>query len=307
MKKYFQKKIAYFILKNYFGGIPPLPVQTEIIQGPLTQKPFYDYFYNEVKGVIPEKYKHVLDKAIKPDPFMRTRPFITPAFELRNWEDENISIEQYLQNYKDEIRKDDEKPYYLLGNTMNGAVRDIMSGNIPDDYSDSKNLSVKQFIKLTKQKNYHGHMLKWAGETVRSSPECLVASIVNGNYGWPICTMSKEIQDDPDMVRLVLQNNPTDICYINAEMLDNIYAMEVLVEHEKHANCIIFASARVKNNYRLALKGLYYNKGAKTDFANFGIKIRDNDVLFLIAYMNDPKYTFMFASERLKKKYFFLE
>lgn len=291
------QKIQKIIARGLMGAVPKLPLdwgETQV-QGPLTQKPFNDHFYNEIEGYISNK--RILKKTMDGP----TRPFQTPGFSLEDWKSEDVKIEDFLKNYRK-----NEFGVALLGNLQIDAFLDLKNGQEPENFEIEGGIGINDFISKTKSKDYNGHMLKWGGKKVRESLDCLKASIDNRQYGWPICAMSEEIQNNPKAVRMVLENDPTDICYINAKMLDNLDAMEPVVRHKIYANCIKYSSARVKNNPRMALIGLYYKEGVKTKLGCFGDKIRDNDLFFLMAYNNDSQEAWRFTSDRLRNKYFFL-
>jgi hypothetical protein len=151
-----------------------------------------------------------------------------------------------------------------------------------------------------------GHLIKQGTKEARSSRKVLEAFIEHLHCGWPICMMTEDIQLDKEMAKLVMKNDPTDICYLRPEMIDNFEVMEEIVNHERCGNSIRYSTARVKNDKRIALIGLHYRKGEKVCFSSFGDQIRDDDTFFLIAYLNDD-YNFRYASERLRRKYWFLK
>lgn len=307
----FQKQIAKFILSNYFV-VPKEPVQfTQSIQGPLTQNKIIEYTRNKIYELFPDVDKELVLTFSEPDPFTGISQTCRVAFSLQDWDDKDMSLETYLDSQLKERQERNLGIEGLYGHNSEATLMELLHFNGSavkskgaNQYPDEK---PENLIEQMSSREYNGHWIRHSSYATRSNPEVLLKSIEKSGYGWPIIDMSEKIQLDVEMAKAVMRNNPTDICYLRPEMMDNLEVMEETVKHEKYANCIHYASARAKNEPRLAMIGLYFKEGEKTEFRAFGKQIRDDDMFFLMAYINEGTGAFYSASERLKQKYWFLK
>lgn len=313
----FKNYIAKVLLCWSFGGVPKLPKTfDQPIQGPLSRDMVIKYMRRNIVERCPYLDNERIDRFLEPDRFTGNSRVSQLAFALDTWTDDSMSLEEYLDSEMFEGNKRRktngfEGDYFLEGNFLGGnsqkALRDLVYRNKerPSDEGANQYPNEKpiELIEKMECKNFNGHWIRHSSFDTRSDREVLLKSMEKSGYGWPIIDMSEEIQLDTEIVKKVMENNPTDICYIRPEMLDNLEVMEVVVRHPVYANCIRYASARVKNDYRLALIGLRYKTGEKTRFNCFGDRIRDDDRLFLMAYPD----SWFGASKRLREKYWYLK
>lgn len=134
---------------------------------------------------------------------------------------------------------------------------------------------------------------------LRDDSKVLEKSIELASTGWCICIMSDRIQRDPNMAKIVLRNDPTDICYLRKEHLDNYDVMLECVKHKQYGNMIREASERLKNDKSLAIIGL--TLGA-TYFCSLGDEIKDDEEMLKLALKREPD-AWKDASKRLSDKY----
>lgn len=286
------------------------------IQGPLNRDMVIKYMKERIIAKCPDLDKNRIDLFLKPDEFTGNSRIAQLAFSLDGWTNESMSLEEYLDDKMEEDKKRRDEiglkgdPFLegrFLGGNSEQAMFDLVYRNKekPNDRGANQDPdeTPDELIAQMDRQAYNGHWIRASSYATRSEPRVLIESMNKSKYGWPIIDMAENLQLDIELVKKVMENDPTDICYIRPEMLDNLDVMETVVRHPRYANCIRYASARAKNDYRLALIGLHYKTGAKTRFNCFGDKIRDNDQLFLMAYP-DSWYG---ASDRLKAKYWFLK
>lgn len=146
--------------------------------------------------------------------------------------------------------------------------------------------------------NFHGRIVYTLSPELRDDPEVLRKAIEVSHAGWSICIMSDRIQRDPEMAKMVLRDDPTNIGYLRKEHLDNYDVIKTTVEHKKYGNMIREASDRLRNDKTLARIGL----SNKTCLSSFGDKIKDDEEMVELALLRDP-HAWHYASERLQKKY----
>lgn len=300
-----KQKIAKLLLR-WFGGPPPLPTTYEgNVQGPLTQQVFVDFVIKHVHRLYPEYSIAQLKRYLQPDEFTGRSEPAGAAFILNYWKNPDECIERFLERelleYKGDITAMFHSHLRLYLNEMVEGNTRVFDHTLP-----SEDLSVEAFIELTKRKDFVGHFLTQRSKVILSNPKVYEACVQNSGYGWPLIKMAEWIQMDIKYALMMIRNNPTDVCYLRQEWLDNMEIGEAIVSHPEYCNSIQYMSARVKNDRRLALMGLYYKEGTKADFGAFGSKIRDDDVLFLIAYIN-YNGSYHAASKRLRKKYWYLK
>jgi hypothetical protein len=285
-----QKLLAETMLNTIYGGVPTPDSYEENIQGPLTEEPFNNFVASRMlkSGTKQETVDEVMKDRV-----------VFPIWTFDSWNGDG-SLEDFLETLSYENFN------WLGAACINRAL--IIDGKekelkpLPNTSTSEEMIA---YIKDTKN-DYSGRMLSNASNEVLNNPEVLYASIKYRKCGFPIANMSKEHQLNVDIVRKVLDNDPTDICYIHPRMMDNIDAMESLVRHPKHSNCIQYAPPRIKNSKKLATIGLYLNTQSLTCLASFGAEIKDNERFFLMAYVRDQEQ-WRWGSDRLKRKFFYLE
>ena len=275
------------------GGVPhPLDFK-EYVQGPLTCKPFKDHIRKTLiaRGMEEE----VVDNALKDQ-------VVGPAFLLNRWLTEKHST---LNEFLDSLSEYD---YDHFARDIISRARNLNEGK-PMDWRGTDRRSawdMTQFIAHNSGYHsgaYNGHMLKDLKQEVIDDPTLLAVSIKFAGYGWPICLMSEKEQLKTSNVKMAMEHDTTDICYLHPSMLDNLEAMEYVARApDNGANCIAYATHRVRNSKRIATIALYENVKSPASLSVFGDGIRDDDQMFLLAYIRDPNQ-FQYGSERLKKKY----
>lgn len=277
MKKYIAEKLLH-----YYGGIPKLPSgYGEDVQGPLTHKQFVVYGKKRLEKELEKGLGMGLDnKWFKPNEVTGLVDVCDFAFALDDWTDKNQSLEGYLDERIKRMEAEKtpvRMPFFniILSNVSKYNLEKYLNGEPHKPYA------------------FCGTM----DDLFRNIKE---------RRGFCIHDLPEHIQLNPEAAKAVLRENPTDICYLRPEMMDNLEVIEETVKHTEYANCIRYASARAKNNKRLALLGLHYKEGRKTCFGCFGDDIRNDEVMFLMAYLNDS-YAYNQASARLQKKFFVLK
>lgn len=299
-----RRTIASFILEQ-MGGIDPLP-EKQVSSPTLTQERVNIFFRNKIRELFPEIDPNLLYEYTSNDEFYGARELCKLSFCLDGWTSTDQSFEEYMSSQFNNRTSFIHSP---LGDNSRIAFISLLQGEKIDNNCEYKgHLSENDLISIAKETKYRtcAHQIKKATKEARNSRKVLKTFIQECQCGWPICRMSEDIQMDKDMAKLVLQNDPSDICYLRPEMMDDVDVMEEIIKHPTGFNCIRYASARVKNDKRIAWLGLHYRDGVKLEFACFGDSIRDDDKLFLCAYLNDPN-NFKYASKRLRQKYFFLK
>lgn len=288
------------------GGVDPLPEKMDPAPEPtLTQERVNIFFRNKIRQLFPEIDPNLVYEYTRNDEFYGGRDLCSLSFCLDGWTSTDQTFEEYMSS---QFNKRASFVCSPLGDKARIEFMALLQeeNNFHSD-EDEGHLSEDDLIKIAQETKYRtcAHEIKNGTKEARSSRKVLQAFIEECKCGWPICRMSEDIQLDKDMAKLVLQNDPSDICYLRPEMMDDVDVMEEIVNHPTGFNCIRYASARVKNDKRIAWLGLHYRKGAKLCLSCFGDKVRDDDKFFLCAYLNS-KHNFYFGSERLKAKYWFL-
>lgn len=147
------------------------------------------------------------------------------------------------------------------------------------------------------KKNFHGRMVYTFSPELRDEPEILSKAINGSRAGWCICIMSDRIQRDPEMAKMVLRADPTNIGYLRHEHLGNYDVMKTVAEHKEYGNMIREASLKLRNNENLASIGLSHS----SCLSSFGPLIKDNETMVRLA-MKRNSNQLMYASPRLRKK-----
>lgn len=144
--------------------------------------------------------------------------------------------------------------------------------------------------------DFHGRLVYTLSPELRNDPKVLEKAIEKSLAGWCICLMGEKIQKDPEIVKMVLNDEPGNIDYILPEHLDNPETMKILVE--KGSDAISRASDNVRNNKDLAIIGL--KNGVCLN--SFGMDIKSDENLVKLAMEKDP-HAWMYASDDIKDKY----
>lgn len=299
----FKQKLAKSIL--FFHDIPEYSYLSfgDQIQGPLTQNNIVNYIIKNLKETN-EVYKNyhecVFKKYMIDDEFTNFSSAASPKYLFSEWEDTDETLEDFLDRIKLRCRHL-EQMFSNLNSSLLRMRNSIYTNRTPTDKS-----TPEEFIKKIKNNKISVDSIKSCTESVLSDIECLDAIIENTKNSIPIHYMSEKIQMDVEQVVKVVQKNPTDIYTIRPEMMDNILVGAAIVMHPIYSNYIKYMTPRVKNNKSIAINGLYYNNGKKTDLSSFGPKIRDDETCFLIAYVNDS-LNYYNGSKRLQNNYWFLK
>lgn len=298
------------------GGIPPLPEFNDEIQGPLTSQPFYDFMRARFKTIAVEDKCMLnagqLDHAFAVDK-RSGMPFDWAAgHSMQYWRDTQIPIGEHLKqhytgrhSFEFMVTSIRSRLNNVLDKGIGFATQEYQMFN-NDIFADATVDEVRHMIKTGsydgQHYKYNGHLLKSTNKQVREDENVLLDSIKYHQCSWPIVLMSRSIQMDKKCVFAVLDNDVTDCLYLQPEMLDNLEVGEHIVALPTSVGCIRFASARVKNNRRIALLGLHYKKGEKVPLDCLGKSIQDDELLFLIAVASQS-YNWYAGSDRLRTKY----
>lgn len=297
--------IAMYIQQQR-GGIPALPEFDEPIQGPLNQQLFVDFVIDEVIKEFPEFDAELVKEYIQPDPFTgRSEPAIACDFlsaYVGGIQSDTLDFLHEIRDRHSSIVRifDTHLPRYLR------AMKD-KSRVIFKHIADHADYTVDEFIEMTKEDDFYGHYFFGRSKAILSDPRVYEASIKNRGIGWPLSKMAKHIQSDIKYALMMIRNDPSDVCHLRTEFLDNLQIAEEIVRHPTGAKSFRFMSNRVKNNKRIALIGLHYGKGEMIDYAYLSSTLRDDDDLYLLAYIKNKGKGLLFSSPRLKQKYWYLQ
>lgn len=267
----FQRRVSNFFLRSIYGGIPDLP-----------KKSPYDDRSNLCQDEVNElmlEYVYLSKNNIKftdkqknqlHEVFIDKPGYFTPC-RLCDWTNQRDSLETFIRRkfYNEDGTID--RCADIVDSRAEIMVNEIIDGTYPRYRISHKDSLMKPWAPI--DITVHNYLEKESAKAVKTR----------------------------------LEEDPSDICYVSVEMLDNIDVMESVAQHESGCQHLWFASARVRNDWRISLLGLHYKEGEKVTFRAFGDDIRDNDIMFLIAYGNDPVDAYSYASRRIQAKYVFLK
>ena len=271
----FQRRYAKHLLYNVYGGIPDLPQSSElwVDRNYDSTKSYQSSLNRLMHEYVLEKNKELstLQKNQLIEVFNTKPGYYSPGLLFQKWTNKKDSMGTFVRRQFYTPLGTFDRTDKIVDGRAQIMVQEILDGIYPKYRITHKDSLYKP----------------WGG------PDGV--------------EVGEESFKTREIVKKYLAEHPQDVDYMSVDMLDDFDVMEAVVVHETHGDYITCATARVKNDKRIALRGLHYKEGNKVSLGVLGDDIRDDTVMFLMAYCIDPKDAFTHTSNRLRSRFWMLK